>query len=497
MIDTAAIRKRVLELAFSGKLTQQLTSDGNGEDLYKEIVEEKKRLVKEKAVKKGVDLPEIKEEEISFDIPVNWKWVRIGEIIQLINGDRGKNYPSKEKLMTEGEIPFISAINLSNNTVSKENLLYMTREQYDLLGSGKLEKGDLVMCIRGSLGKNGIYPFTIGAIASSLVIVRGFFEKEVIHRYISHYFDSSIFDNEMRRYNKGAAQPNLGARDLARFLLPLPPIAEQERLIENIDGIFEILDTIDDLQAQYSSDLEVLKAKIIDAGIQGKLTKHLSKDGTADELLKQILEEKKEILKTRMGRADKYIKEIDEDVPYEIPAHWRWIRFGDIGLFKKGPFGSALTKSMFVAKGADTIKVYEQQHAIKKNSELGTYYISRTYFDESMRGFEVMPGDIIVSCAGTIGETFIMPDEMEQGIINQALMRVTLVSGINKKFFQYYFDANLKKTAQSESNGSAIKNMPPFDVMKNWYFPIPPLEEQNRIVTQIDEILPLCELIRG
>jgi len=178
-------------------------------------------------------------------------------------------------------------------------------------------------------------------------------------------------------------------------------------------------------------------------------------------------------------------------VPYELPANWKWVRFGELGLFKKGPFGSALTKAMFVPKTEDTVKVYEQQHAIQKNSELGTYYITKEYFAEKMSGFEVLPGDIIVSCAGTIGETYILPNEIEQGIINQALMRVSLVPSVNKRFFQYYFDANLKKTAQEESNGSAIKNIPPFDVMKNWYFPLPPYNEQLRIVEKIDEILAL------
>lgn len=125
---------------------------------------------------------------------------------------------------------------------------------------------------------------------------------------------------------------------------------------------------------------------------------------------------------------------VNNDEPFKIPNYWKWIRLGDIGLFIKGPFGSALTKSMFVQKGADTVKVYEQ-HAIKKDCELGTYYIAREYFNEKMSGFEVMSGDIIVSCAGTIDETYIMPDKIEQGIINQALRRGTLAEGIDKKIF--------------------------------------------------------------
>ena len=178
-----------------------------------------------------------------------------------------------------------------------------------------------------------------------------------------------------------------------------------------------------------------------------------------------------------------------------IPAHWKWIRFGEVGLFKKGPFGSALTKSMFVPKSPNAIKVYEQQHAIKKNPTLGTYYISKEYFDEKMNGFEVKGGDIIISCAGTIGETYVMPDEIEPGIINQALMRVTLVPSINKRFFQYYFDSSLKSSARA-GNGSAIVNIPPFDVIKNWCFPLAPIEEQERIVARLDKILAVCDKMK-
>ena len=107
------------------------------------------------------------------------------------------------------------------------------------------------------------------------------------------------------------------------------------------------------------------------------------------------------------------------------------MRLGEVGIYKKGPFGSSLTKSIFVEKSKDTIKVYEQQNAIYKNEKLGNYYIINEYFNNKMKGFEVKSGDIIVSCAGTIGETFIMPKTIEKGIINQALMRIKLSANIN------------------------------------------------------------------
>ena len=147
-------------------------------------------------------------------------------------------------------------------------------------------------------------------------------------------------------------------------------------------------------------------------------------------------------------------------------------------------FRIAVTVTL-VATGTD-VKPLEKDHT------LGTYYITKEYFDTSMKGFEVLPGDIIVSCAGTIGETYIMPDSIEQGIINQALMRITVVPSIDKRFFLYYFDSQLKRRAK-DGNGVAMTNIPPFDVLKNLYFPLPPLSEQKRIVQKLDEILPLCE----
>lgn len=227
----------------------------------------------------------------------------------------------------------------------------------------------------------------------------------------------------------------------------------------------------------------------------GKLTKYQLGDDKIGDVLDRIIKEKEDLLIKRNGRKDNNIKNRDECENDELPENWTWIRFGETGLFKKGPFGSALTKSMFVPKSEDTVKVYEQQHAINKKHTLGTYYITREYFEDSMSGFEVQPGDIIVSCAGTIGETYIMPEDMEQGIINQALMRVSLIPSIYDKFFLYYFDYGLKKAAKEESNGSAIKNIPPFDVMKNWLFPITSIQEQRRIVGNIEKMYQWIDTI--
>ena len=184
------------------------------------------------------------------------------------------------------------------------------------------------------------------------------------------------------------------------------------------------------------------------------------------------------------------VKCIDEEVPFEIPKGWEWCRLNDLALYRKGPFGSSLTKSMFVAKSTQSIKVYEQKNAIQKDCTLGDYYISKEKF-ETMQSFVVKPNDIIVSCAGTIGETYLLPSDAPVGIINQALMRVTLFDLNMVEYWQIYFAYMLLNEAQMKGSGSAIKNIPPFEYLKAVLVPIPPLSEQNRLVERYNILLSL------
>ena len=184
------------------------------------------------------------------------------------------------------------------------------------------------------------------------------------------------------------------------------------------------------------------------------------------------------------------LKCIDEEVPFEIPKGWEWCRLNDLALYRKGPFGSSLTKSMFVAKSNQSVKVYEQKNAIQKDFRLGDYYISKEKF-EAMQSFIVKPNDIIVSCAGTIGETYLLPLDAPVGIINQALMRVTLFDLSMAEYWQMYFAYMLLNEAQMKGAGSAIKNIPPFEYLKAVLVPVPPLSEQSRLVERYNLLLSL------
>ena len=256
-----------------------------------------------------------------------------------------------------------------------------------------------------------------------------------------------------------------------------------------------------------------LRKSILQQAIQGKLVPQDPNDEPASVLLERIREEKARLVKEKKIKKEKNpsiifrgednshyekfiltgeVKCIDDEIPFDLPKGWEWCRLGEVAEYRKGPFGSSLTKSMFVPFSSTSIKVYEQKNAIQKDFSLGEYYITEEKFNE-MIAFRVLPNDIIVSCAGTIGETYILPMNAPFGIINQALMRVSLFEQGMSEYWRWLFKYVMVRDSLMKGAGSAIKNIPPFEYLKNILIPLPPLSEQQRIVTKIEELIPLVE----
>ena len=250
-----------------------------------------------------------------------------------------------------------------------------------------------------------------------------------------------------------------------------------------------------------------LKNSILQWAIQGKLVPQDPNDEPASVLLEKIRAEKARLIKEGKIKKDKkesiiyrgednsYYEKfadgkvvcIDEEIPYKLPFGWTWCRLNELGIYRKGPFGSSLTKSMFVPKSKHSIKVYEQKNAIQKDYRLGEYYISEDKFSE-MQSFVTHPSDIIVSCAGTIGETYFLPQDAPIGIINQALMRVRLYNLDIVDYWQLFFAYILLSEKDMKGAGSAIKNIPSFEYLKGILVPLPPLQEQKRIIEKYNEL---------
>lgn len=174
---------------------------------------------------------------------------------------------------------------------------------------------------------------------------------------------------------------------------------------------------------------------------------------------------------------------------------WEQRKFGELAEYKKGPFGSAITKNMFVPKSEDSVKVYEQQNAINKDWSLERYFLPREYVLSKLKSFELHGGDIIVSCAGTIGEVYEIPENADSGVINQALMRVRVNDNIvDKKMFKILFSSMIDNFTLTHSNGSAIKNIPPFSDLKPMVALVPSMDEQEKIsnyFSNLDHLITL------
>ena len=233
------VQDKVLELAMQGKLVPQLPEEGTAANLLEEIEAERQRLIDEKKIKKTKPFPEISEDKIPYDIPESWEWVRFGNLIQIINGDRGKNYPGRKYYISEG-CPIITASNLGESFVDLNSLNFISVERSKLLSSGHVQKGDILYCIRGSLGKNSMCQLNKGVIASSLVIIRMNFNN-VSNNYVHMYLNSKVGQTMIEKYKNGTAQPNLSAKNLSLFLMPVPPTKEQARIVNKLNEINQVL----------------------------------------------------------------------------------------------------------------------------------------------------------------------------------------------------------------------------------------------------------------
>lgn len=455
-------------------------------------------MIKEKIIKKDKRTNSIINfQEVPFDIPENWMWVTLGSILnKLTDGTH------KTPKYTSTGVKFVSVKDMSNGFLSLENTKYISEEEHkELYARCNPEKGDLILSKVGTTGVPAIVDTTEPFSLFVSVALLKFDCKCIDVEFLYYMLMSPLVQAQATENTRGVGNKNWVLDAIASTMVVLPSLVEQKRIVAKIEELLPLVDRyaasyekLEQFNAKFPEDM---KKSILQYAIQGKLVEQRAEEGTGEELYQQIQAEKQRLIAEKKIKKEKPLPEIAEnEKPYDIPDNWTWVRFGDLGSYKKGPFGSAITKSMFVPKGNGAIKVYEQKNAIQKDATLGDYYIRRDYFEFKMKGFEVFPGDIIVSCAGTIGETYVMPDKFEQGIINQALMRMKIFEPLYIPYFLTFFDFVLKKNARSGSKGSAIKNILPFEILKNYLVPIPPLAEQRRIVAKLEEILPLCERLK-
>ena len=168
--------------------------------------------------------------------------VKLKDIAQFINGDRGKNYPSQKEILKQGEYLFINAGHLGDNGICFDDMNYITQEKYDLLSSGKIQENDILYCLRGSLGKKAVISKGMrGAVASSLVIIR-LDSSKAYYKYLMYALDSPSIIEQQNRANNGSSQPNLSAASVKEYQIMLPPLETQKQIAANLDKVTRMID---------------------------------------------------------------------------------------------------------------------------------------------------------------------------------------------------------------------------------------------------------------
>jgi len=476
LIDTEALRKKVIELAIQGKLTEQLPSDGDAESLYAQIQEEKAKLIKEGKIKKGKPLPVIDKDEIPFNIPDNWKWVRWGELSEKIQ--YGYNAPAK----TAGRIKMVRISDIQDGKVQWDTVPYCDIDESEINDYLLRENDILFARTGGTVGKSYIVSSVPEEAVFAGYLIRTSYSSAICASYMKYFMESGLYWKQLRDGTIATAQPNCNGKTLSKMIVPFPPYAEQKSISEIIEATFSQIDIIDTLQQQYESDLSVLKGKIIDAGIRGKLTEQLPEDGDAETLYLQIQEEKAKLIKEGKIKKEKPLPEIDADeIPFEIPKNWKWVRIGKVinevvvPQRDKPPFSGNIP----------WCRIEDRDDIYLNGTKSGQYVSEETVKKMNLRVFPV--GTVLSACSGaSIGTILITTVEC---CTNQTFNGLVCNDKLHNWFLFWHLKAEINRLKKMGS-GSAMAYVSQ-DKIRNMLIPLPPYEEQLRITSKLDELFKI------
>ncbi len=496
------LRELILELAVRGKLVPQDTNDEPASLFLEKIAVEKAELIKKGEIRKSKSLPKISKKEQPFDLPLGWEWIHINEIVGLENGDRGKNYPNKSALVDKG-IPFINAGQLEGGVVSKKELSYITQGRFDILNGGKFRNGDILFCLRGSLGKCALVSnFGIGAIASSLIIMRPIMSR--LEHFIMLVLNSTLTKIIISKYNNGTAQPNLSGADLAKFPVPLPPLAEQHRIVAKVDELMMLCDQLeqqteasieahatlaevllatltdsvdaDELAQNWvriaehfdslfttEQSIEALKKAVLQLAVIGKLVAQ----NPDDEPASVLLEKERLIRESKIKKPSSWLEITENEKLFESPESWIWLRFGDVYPLE---YGNNLPKL--------------------KRSNTGEYNVYGSNGIVGSHNAECVKSPCIV--LGRKGSAGALNISLDDG----CWVTDVAYSCIPTKGIDLHFAFMHLKTLGLDSLGKGIK--PGLNRNEAYSLPvaIPPLSEQHRIVAKVDELMAICDQLK-
>jgi type I restriction enzyme S subunit len=472
------LKNSILQLAIQGKLVEQRLEEGTAEELYQQIQAEKQRLIKEGKIKKEKPLPEISEDEIPFDIPESWKWVRVIDIVYLSSGNQYSE-------CSDG-ILYIKVADMS--LPENEYEICTSTRKANVNGSGIIPTGSIIFPKRGgaiATNKKRLVLREPICVDSNIMVMTVIYED--ILPYLYKWF-SSI---DLGKLATGTSVPQINNKDIYPLLVPLPPLAEQKRIVAKIEELLPYVDRyekawnkLEELNKRFPTDLQ---KSILQLAIQGKLVEQRPEEGTAEELYQQIQAEKQRLIKEGKIKKEKPLPEITEDeIPFDIPENWKWVKLGEIGYTNIG-----LTYSPQNQTSDGTIVLRSNNI---RDGQMDYEDIVRVNMDIPENKMCHI-GDILI-CARNgskrlVGKAAIVDRE---GMSFGAFMAV--YRSICNPYVLHVINSAYFRNSLLEDTGTTTINQITQDMLKNALIPLPPLAEQKRIVKKLEEILPLCEILK-
>lgn len=479
------LKNSILQLAIQGKLVPQRAEEGSAEELYKQIQAEKKKLIKEKKIKKEPPLPEITDDEKPFDIPETWKWVRLYEILDVRDGTH-----DTPKYVIKG-IPLVTSKNLINNTIDFATTKLISYEDAKNINiRSAVNTDDILFAMIGTIGNPVLVKKDREFCIKNMALFKSIDYKLFDMKYLFWYLQKE--QDTMRKKASGGVQSFVSLKYLRNYFFPLPPLAEQKRIVAKIE---ELLPYVEQYEKAYNELQELdkrfpgdLQKSILQLAIQGRLLPQRAEGGNAEELYKQIQAEKKKLIKEKKIKKEKPLPEITaEEKPFEIPETWKWVRLGDVGSWASGATPARANTDYYGGK-IPWLKTGDLNDGdIIDTSE---YITELALKNTSVRLNPV--GSVLMAMYGaTIGKIGILKID---ATTNQACCACIPYNGIFNKYL-FYFLLSYRKDFIKMGAGGAQPNISKEKIV-NTTIPLPPLAEQKRIVAKIEELLPLCDKLK-
>ena len=473
-MDTKALRQKILDLAIHGKLVPQDPNDEPASVLLERIKAEKERLIKEGKIKrskksaKTADTPHY--ENVPFEVPESWVWCNITNVTYKIT-DGTHNSPINTPI---GDYKYITAKNIKSTGISLNNITYVSKDIHnEIFARCNPEKGDILYIKDGAT--TGVVTINTleeeFSLLSSVALIKP--AKGILNKYLLYYLQSSLCYSAVRETMKGVGITRITLKQIENWNLPLPPFTEQSRIVTEIESWFALIDQIELGKANLQETIKQTKSKILDLAIHGKLVPQDPNDEPAIELLKRI---NPDFTPCDNGHSEKF--------PYEIPETWIWCGHNSI-LDISG--GAQPAKSYFETQPKPNyIRLYQIR-------DYGESPIP-VYIPINLASKQTEKGDILLArYGGSLGKVF----HAEQGAYNVAMAKVIFKfeNLIYKEFAYYYYLSDLyqgklkeiSRTAQAGFNSTDFNDM---------YFPLPPINEQQRIVQKIETLFSVLDNIQ-